>query len=98
MKKKFVHHWQGKKKAKVPTSDMFTKALELVAKKFQKELAAFRASSDAHTEVMISVLEHLASGLQGVTSSWMTFKAKVVVVDETSSNKSPPPKRVRSSQ
>ena len=40
MKKKFVCHRQGKKKAKAPTSDTFTKTLELVAKKFQEELAA----------------------------------------------------------
>ena len=93
--KKFVHCWQGKKKA--PTSNTFTKALELVAKKFQEELAVFRASSDARTEVMVSVLAHLASGSQGMSSSQMTSKAKVVVVDETSSDESPPPKRVRRS-
>ena len=98
VKKKFVHHQQEKKKAKAPTSDMFTKTLELVAKKFQEELAAFRASADTRTEAMVLVLEHLASGSQGVSSSWMTSKVKVVVVDETSSDESPPPKRVRSFQ
>ena len=92
MKRKFVCCQQGKKKAKAPTSDTFTKTLELVAKKFQEELAAFRASADAWMEVMVSVLEHLASGLQGASSSQMTSKAKVVVVDEASSNESPPPK------
>ena len=92
VKKKFVCCQQGKKKVKAPTSNTFTKALEVVAKKFQEELAAFRASADAQTEAMVSVLEHLASGLQGASSSQMTSKVKVVVVDETSSDKSPPPK------
>ena len=97
VKKKFVRRRQGKKKAKAPTSDMFTKTLELVAKKFQEELAAVRASADAQTEAMVLVLERLASSSQGASSSQMTSKAKVVVVDETSSNESPLPKRVRRS-
>ena len=97
VKKKFVRRRQGKKKAKAPTSDTFTKTLELVAKKFQEELAAFRASADARTEAMVLVLERLASSSQGASSSRMTSKAKVVVVDETSSDESPPPKRVRRS-
>ena len=87
-----VEHGSMKKKAKATTSNTFTKALEVVAKKFQEELVAFRASADAWTEAMVSVLEHLASGSQGVSSSQMTSKAKVVVVDETSSDESPPPK------
>ena len=42
-----VEHGSMKKKAKAPTSNTFTKALEVVAKKFQEELVAFRASADA---------------------------------------------------
>ena len=78
-------------------SNTLSQAVELVSNKFHTDMAEFRKSMEAWTQVMVVILERLVSSLQGGAGFRVPLNPEVETLDDSSSNASPPHKRVKRS-
>ena len=78
-------------------SDTLSQAVELVSNKFHMDMAEFRKSMEAQTQVMVSILERLVASLQGGAGFQVLPNPEVETLDDSSSDASPLCKRVKRS-
>ena len=78
-------------------SDALSQAVELVSNKFHTDMAEFRKSMEARTQAMVAILERLVSSSQGGAGFRVPPNPEVETLDDSSSNVSPPRKRVKRS-
>ena len=79
-------------------SDALSQAVELVSNKFHTDMAEFRKSMEARTQVMVSILERLVASSQGGTGFRVPPNPEVETLDNLSSDVSPLCKRVKRSR
>ena len=91
--------WQRwvKSGSAMPKADVFAQAMELVSNKFHTDMAKFRKSMEARTQVMVAILEQLVATSQGGAGFWVPLNPEVETLDVSSSDASPPHKRVKRS-
>ena len=97
MGKEVVWRHQAKSGSATRKSDTFAQAMELVSNKFHTDMAEFRKSMEARTQVMVVILEQLVATSQGGTGFWVLPNPEVETLDVSSSDASPPCKRVKRS-
>ena len=95
--KAVVRRHQVKPGSGTHKSDAFTQAVELVLNKFHTDMAEFRKSMEARTQAMVMILERLVSSLQGGAGFQVPPNPEVETLDDSSSDASPPCKRVKRS-
>ena len=78
-------------------SDALSQAVELVSNKFHTDMAEFRKSMEARTQAMVSILERLVATSQGGAGFRVPPNLEVETLDDSSSDASPPRKRVKRS-
>ena len=78
-------------------SDALAQAVELVSNKFHMDVAEFRKSMEARTQAMVSILERLVASSQGGAGFRVPPNPEVETLDDSSSDVSPPHKRVKRS-
>ena len=79
-------------------SDALSQAVELVSNKFHTDMAKFRKSMETWTQAMVSILEWLVVSSQGGTGFRVPPNLEVETLDNSSSDASPPHKRVKRSR
>ena len=79
-------------------SDALSQAVELVSNKFHMDMAEFRKSMEARTQAMVSILERLVATSQGGAGFRVPPNLEVETLDNSSSDASPPHKRVKRSR
>ena len=79
-------------------SDALSQAVELVSNKFHADMAEFRKSMEARTQAMVSIVERLVATSQGGAGFQVLLNPEVETLDDSSSNMSPPCKRVKRSR
>ena len=90
-------HW-AKSGSSTPKSNVFAQAMELVSNKFHTDMAEFRKSMEAWTQAMVAILERLVSSSQGGAGFRVRWNPEVETLDDSSSDTSPPRKRVKRSR
>ena len=92
--------WQRRVKPGSTThkSDALSQAVELVSNKFHTDMAEFRKSMEAWTQAMVVILERLVSSSQGGAGFRVRRNPEVETLDDSSSDASPPRKRVKRSR
>ena len=95
---KAVVRWrQVKPGSTTRKSDALSQAVELVSNKFHMDMAEFRKSMEARTQAMVSILERLVASSQGGAGFQVPPNLEVETLDNSSSDASPPCKRVKRS-
>ena len=79
---------QAKSGSSMPKSDALAQAVELVSNKFHMDMAEFKKLMEARTQAMV------ASSQDG-TGFWVQWNLEVEMLDISSSDMSPPHKRVK---
>ena len=92
--------WQCRVKPGSTThkSDALSQAVELVLNKFHTDMAEFRKSMEAQTQAMVSILERLVASSKGGAGFQVPPNLEVETLDDSSSDTSPPRKRVKRSR
>ena len=98
VEKEVVQQHQVKSGSATPKSDVFAQAMELVSNKLHTDMAEFKKSMEARTQAMVAILEWLVVSSQGGTGFWVPPNLEVEMLDVSSSDTSPPCKRVKRSQ
>ena len=78
-------------------SDTLSQAVELVSNKFHMDMAEFRKLMEAKTQAMVAILEQLVVTSQGGAGFQVPPNLEVETLDISSSDASPPCKRVKRS-
>ena len=79
-------------------SDALSQAVELVSNKFHMDMAKFRKLMEARMQAMVVILEQLVVTSQGGAGFQVPPNLEVETLDISSSDASPPHKRVKRSR
>ena len=90
-------HW-AKSASSIPESNTFTQAMELISNKFHTDMVEFRKLMEARTQAMVLILEQLVVTSQGGAGFQVLPNLEVETLDDSSSDVSPPCKRVNKSR
>ena len=97
MGKAVVQQHQVKPGLTMHKSNVLSQAVELVSNKFHTDMAEFRKLMEARMQVMVAILERLVSSSQGGAGFRVQLNLEVETLDDSSSDASPPCKRVKRS-
>ena len=95
--KEVVRRRRAKPGSATRKSDALSQAVELVSNKFHADMAEFRKSMEARTQAMVAILERLVPSSQGGAGFQVPPNPEVETLDDSSSDTSPPRKRVKRS-